>query len=53
MKSKQKPKGVTIEFPVTIDFADLGTDKKVAKEVMDKQPRKKRTRQSRKHYTLS
>ncbi len=52
MRIKQKSNSVTLRFPVIIDFADLGANKEDAK-VTDYQSRKKRTRQSRTHYTLS
>jgi len=52
MKNKQKPESITLVFPIVIDFADIGAVSKVVKKVMDKQPRKKRSRQSRVHFTL-
>jgi len=42
MKSKQKLETFTLEFPVTIDFLDLGAVEQVVSEVFFKEPKKRR-----------
>ena len=42
MKSKQKLEAFTLEFPITIDFLDLGTVEQVVEEAFIKEPKKRR-----------
>ena len=42
MKSKQTPQTCTLEFPITIDFLDLGTVEQVVAEAFFKEPKKRR-----------
>jgi hypothetical protein len=42
MKSKQKVETCTLEFPITIDFSDLGTAEQVVEEAFIKEPKKRR-----------
>jgi hypothetical protein len=42
MKSKQKLASCTLEFPITIDFLDLGTVEQVVEEAFFKEPKKRR-----------
>jgi len=42
MKRKQAPQTCTLEFPITIDFLDLGTVEQVVAEAFYKEPKKRR-----------
>jgi hypothetical protein len=42
MKSKQTSQTCALEFPVTIDFSDLGTVEEVVEEAFIKEPKKRR-----------
>jgi hypothetical protein len=42
MKCQQKFETSTLEFPITIDFFDLGTVEEVVEEVFIKEPKKRR-----------
>jgi len=42
MKSQQKLENCTLEFPITIDFFDLGTVEQVVEEVFINEPKKRR-----------
>ena len=42
MKSKQKLEALTSEFPVTVDFLDLGTVEQVVEEAFIREPKKRR-----------
>jgi hypothetical protein len=42
MKSKPQSQSCTLEFPITIDFLDLGTVEEVVEEAFIKEPKKKR-----------
>jgi hypothetical protein len=42
MKSKQQIQSSTLEFPVTIDFLNLGTVEQVVEEAFIKEPKRKR-----------
>jgi hypothetical protein len=44
MKSQQKLETCTLEFPITIDFFDLGTVEQVVEEAFIKEPKKRRKR---------
>jgi len=42
MKSKQKLETCTLEFPVTVDFLDLGIVEQVVAEAFFKEPNKRK-----------
>jgi hypothetical protein len=42
MKSKQQIQSCTIEFPIAIDFLNLGTVEQVVEEAFIKEPKRKR-----------
>jgi hypothetical protein len=42
MKSKQKFESCNLEFPITIDFLDLGTVEQVVEEAFVREPKKRR-----------
>lgn len=42
MKTKPKFESCTLEFPITIDFLDIGTVEQVVEEALAKEPKKKR-----------
>jgi hypothetical protein len=41
MKRKQQSQNCTLEFPITIDFLDLGSVEQVVEKTFGKEPKKK------------
>jgi hypothetical protein len=42
MKSKQEFENCALEFPITVDFLDLGTVEQVVEEALIREPKKRR-----------
>ena len=53
MKSKQKLETCTLEFPVTVDFLDLGIVEQVVAEAFFKEPKRRKKKPNSLYFPVT